>query len=451
MSELEILKRRIDRERNSRLAAESILESKSLELHEATQVAQESAKALHKQNAKIQAILDYAAEGIITLDGDCQITSFNPAAVKIFGYEPQEIFGQSLFKLVTDFSREQCLQVRNSQDGILEAHECKGVRADGSEFVLEIIVSSVDDEQIKMMIAFVRDRTKRKHLETQLAFAQKMESVGQLAAGIAHEINTPIQYVGDNAKFLKDAFADIDVLLGLYDTLSQTIDSDDELFTELLGKIKSQTETADLEFVREEVPQAIDQTISGADRVASIVRAMKEFSHPGVTQKTAFDINQAIKSTATVSSNEWKYVADMEMDLEDSLPSGLGFPGDLNQAVLNLIVNAAHAIEKRQEKDKDHQGQIKISTRKIDPWVVISLTDNGTGIEQHDLERIFDPFYTTKPVGKGTGQGLAITHSVIVEKHGGELEVTSKLGEGTTFNIRIPQAQGNFIDPDSSK
>lgn len=442
MSDPELLLRRVEREKKARAAAESILESKSLELHEATVAAQDVAKQLREQNTKFQAILDYAAEGIITVDADGLVTSFNPAAVRIFGYQPDSIIGKCLSTLVADFSCDLFSQLRETEDGIQEARECKGRKADGSEFILEITVSCIDDDELQMMIAFVRDRTKRKHLETQLAFAQKMESVGQLAAGIAHEINTPIQYVGDNAKFLQDAFANIDALLDLYESLSRAVESNSDVSSELIEKIRSQTELADLEFVREEVPQAIDQTISGADRVASIVRAMKEFSHPGTSKKTAFDVNEALQSTVTVSSNEWKYVANVELDLEESLPNGLGFPGDLNQAFLNIIVNAAHAIEKRQKTEKNHEGIIQISTRSMNDWIEIRLSDNGTGIKSEDMKRIFDPFFTTKPVGKGTGQGLSITHSVVVEKHGGKLDVSSEPGLGTTFTLRIPKADG---------
>ena len=437
--EISLLKRRIAREKKARESAEQILECKSLELHEASVAAQEAARQLHAQNVKIQAILDYAAEGIITVDELGDVTSFNPAAIRIFGYQPEEVVAKSFAKLVPDFSKEECLSIIDVQDGVQEPRERKGRRLDGSEFILEISFSSVEDSESPMIIAFVRDRTKRKHLESQLALAQKMESVGQLAAGIAHEINTPIQYVGDNAKFLKDAFSDIDELLELYQDLSQANEANDHS-VELVKKIKAQTESADLDFVREEVPLAIDQAIAGADRVASIVRAMKEFSHPGLTERSAFDVNSAIESTISVSRNEWKYVAEIETELSPSLPHAMGFPGDLNQAFLNMIVNAAHAIEKRLESESDHKGIIRVKTRCIDTWIEISISDNGTGIAKEDQQRIFDPFFTTKPVGKGTGQGLSITHSVIVEKHGGDIDVQSTPGEGTTFTFRIPKA-----------
>ena len=188
------------------------------------------------------------------------------------------------------------------------------------------------------------------------------------------------------------------------------------------------------------MPQAIRQSLEGTERVAKIVRAMKEFSHPGVEEKTAIDLNRAIESTVTVSRNEWKYVAEVVTDLDPDLPLVRCLPGDLNQAVLNLVVNAAHAIEKRREVERnvDQLGHIAVSTRRVGDQVELRVADDGTGIPADVLPRIFDPFFTTKPVGKGTGQGLAITYSVVVEKHGGTIDVETESGRGTTFILRLP-------------
>ena len=442
MPELEILQRRIERERTARLEAENILEEKSLELHEATLEAQRAAEQLNDQNRKIRAILDYAIEGILTVDRDCVITTANPAAAKIFGNESSDLLGRSLSDFVSEFTDESCRVILDSEDGIREAEEYVGRRADGSEFVLEMTISSIEDDAAETMVVFIRDRTKRKNMASQLALSPRMESVGQLAAGIAHEINTPIQYVGDNAKFLQDAFGDIQELLEMYDWLSNWLANSltaSDSTRQLVDQIENHKESVDLEFIRDEVPQAIAQTISGADRVASIVRAMKEFSHPGSEQQSAFDVNHALESTITVSRNEWKYVAKVETDFCTTLPPCFGYPGDLNQAFLNMIVNAAHAIEHRTTEDKEHEGIIRVSTAQEPDWIVIRISDTGCGIDPENINRIYDQFFTTKPVGKGTGQGLALTHGVIVEKHGGRLDVESKVGVGTTFTIRIPR------------
>ncbi len=207
----------------------------------------------------------------------------------------------------------------------------------------------------------------------------------------------------------------------------------------MMATIRRVYETKDLQFLREEVPQAIQQSISGANQVAKIVRAMKEFSHPGTEKKTSFCVNQALDSTLSVSKNEWNYLTTIETDFEPDLPKCFGFPGDLNQAFLNLIVNAAQAIDERRQLEPEFQGILQIKTRSLPDWIEATIVDNGCGMSDSVRERIFDPFFTTKPVGKGTGQGLSITHSIVVEKHKGQLEVQSEPNVGTTFTIRIPR------------
>ena len=206
----------------------------------------------------------------------------------------------------------------------------------------------------------------------------------------------------------------------------------------MVKEIADQYESADMDFTLVEVPLAIDQTITGTERVNTIIQAMKIFSHPGETDVSTFDMNEALRSTVAVAKNEWKYVAEVEMQLDDSLPMCSGYPSEINQAFLNLIVNAAHAIRKRIESDPDHKGMIRIETRRRDEILQIEIEDNGCGIPKEHLTNIFVPFFTTKPVGKGTGQGLSITHSIIVESHGGNIDLQSEVGKGTKFLLEIP-------------
>jgi signal transduction histidine kinase len=259
-----------------------------------------------------------------------------------------------------------------------------------------------------------RDAAKREaaFANTQLAEARRLESIGQLSAGIAHEINTPCQFAVDNVEFLKETFPE----------LMQALDGDTSV---------------DLEFLRKEIPAAIEQTREGIQRVSKIVLAMREFSHPGSADKAAVDVNRAIESTITVARNEWKYVAEVSTDLDPELPRVPCYGGPLNQAILNMIVNAAHAIAAGR-RDDDAKGEIRVSTRRRGDVAVIEIADTGTGIPEAIRHKIFDPFFTTKEVGKGTGQGLAIAHSVVVGKHGGTLEVESEEGRGTTFRITLP-------------
>ncbi|MFP4056595.1 MAG: PAS domain S-box protein [Candidatus Brocadiia bacterium] len=284
---------------------------------------------------------------------------------------------------------------------------------------------------------FMVDITERKALEDRLARAEKLEAMGQLAAGIAHEINTPAQYVADNTRFLRQSFADLQrVLAKLRDVCSAAAQG--PVSPELLRGAQKACEASDLDFLLAEIPAAIQESLEGLERVAEIVRAMKEFSHPGTEEKTPVHINEAVASTITVARNEWKYVAEVVTDLDPDLPPVPCAPADLNQVILNLVVNAAHAIEEKAGSNPGQKGTITVSTGLCDDHVEIRVRDTGAGIPDPVAPRIFDPFFTTKEVGKGTGQGLAIAHSVIVEKHGGSIAFETEPGEGTEFIVTLP-------------
>jgi signal transduction histidine kinase len=286
-------------------------------------------------------------------------------------------------------------------------------------------------------LVFVRDMTQRKQLQIQLSQAQKLESIGQLAAGIAHEINTPTQYVGDNTRFLQGSFHDLFGLIEKYRYLLKTA-KEGEISQKVIAEVERTEDNTDLEYLSEEIPKAIQQSLEGIDRVAKIVRAMKEFSHPGTKEKKAIDINKAIETTITIARNEWKYVSEMVTDFDSSLPLVPCLPDDLNQVILNIIINAAHAIAGTVGDGSKGKGTITIKTSPKDGEAEIRISDTGTGIPEEIRNRIFDPFFTTKEVGKGTGQGLTIAHSIIVKKHGGSLSFETEVGKGTTFIISLP-------------
>jgi signal transduction histidine kinase len=261
--------------------------------------------------------------------------------------------------------------------------------------------------------------------------AQKLEAIGHLSAGIAHEINTPMQYVQNNISFFGQAFGDLETL---FRELARAGESDNrERILECLA-------TVTLDYLREEIPEAIKEAKEGIERVVRIVSAMKTFSHPGSPGKVLTDINQALDSTATVCRNEYKYIAEMSLDLEENLPPVPCYPDQLNQAILNLIINAAHAIEETGARFPDNPGRIIITSRLIGNVVEIRVQDTGTGIPAEIQSFIFDPFFTTKEVGKGTGQGLTIVHDVVVRKHGGTLDFLTEKGVGTTFVLRLPSS-----------
>jgi len=266
---------------------------------------------------------------------------------------------------------------------------------------------------------------------------QKLTAIGQLAAGIAHEINTPMQYVGDNTRFLKDSFKEINLVLAKLGELMET-EKNSTSVTELRMQLEESVKSTDVEFLTKEIPAAIQQSLEGIGRVSEIVRAMKEFSHPNELEKEETDINETILNTITVARSEWKYVAELETDLDPDLPPVPCLRGEFNQVILNLLVNAAHAIGEVTHKDDTQKGKITITTRKKEIWAEIRIGDTGTGIPEKVQPRVFDPFFTTKEVGKGTGQGLAIARSIITEKHQGTITFETKEGKGTTFIIRVP-------------
>jgi signal transduction histidine kinase len=282
-----------------------------------------------------------------------------------------------------------------------------------------------------------RNVTERKLMEIQLRQAQKLESIGQLAAGIAHEINTPTQYIGDNAIFLRQAFQD---LWGLVEPIQRMLAGarDGAGPDHLVAAARQALEQADLGFFAEEIPLAINESLEGIRRISRIVGAMKDFSHPAATSRTPTDLNRAVESTTLVCRGEWKYVAELELDLAPELAPVPCFPDEINQVILNLVINAAHAIGEAQRTSQGGKGLIRISTRAVDGCAQLSIADTGCGIPEAIRSRIFDPFFTTKPVGQGTGQGLAIAYAVITEQHGGTIALESEVGKGTTFTLRLP-------------
>ena len=291
------------------------------------------------------------------------------------------------------------------------------------------------------VIQRARAEEEQKTLHGQLIQAQRLESVGQLAAGIAHEINTPTQFVSDNARFLQKAFPKLQDLLARYRQLLDACRAGPgpaELLDDLEGAIRK----AKLYYLLEQIPEALNDSLEGLERVTRIVQAMKDFSHPGQQGMCAADLNKAIESTVTVARSEWKYVADMVLDLDPSLPLVQCMLGDFNQVILNIVVNAAHAIAEMVGDGSQGKGKITVATRHKDGQVEIRISDTGTGIPEEHRHKVFDHFFTTKKVGKGTGQGLTIARQVIVEKHKGSLTFETETGKGTTFIIQLPIEQG---------
>jgi two-component system, NtrC family, sensor kinase len=279
------------------------------------------------------------------------------------------------------------------------------------------------------------DITEMRRLGRELAAAQKLESVGRLAAGVAHEINTPIQFVSDNVQFVRTSITDLAAVIQAYRDFKDATQASGDTFA-ALQRLEDAEKAADIYYILENAPPALDSSIEGLGRIATIVRSLKEFAHPDQPQKVLADLNQAIRSTLVIAHNEYKFIAELGTDLGD-LPLVPCFLGEINQVMLNLLVNASHAISDV-VKDSGNLGKLNVRTRLDVNEVEISISDSGTGILESARDKVFDPFFTTKGVGKGTGQGLAIAHSVIVKKHGGTLRFETECGKGTTFFIRLP-------------
>ncbi len=397
---------------------------------------------VRKAHRELEQFVSAITSVLIGLDSHGRITRWNTTAEGVFGLTTAQVLGKRLQELPIEWQWERleaALEVSRRKKKTQRVDDLRYTRPDGQPGFLGLSINPIrlDELEDLGLLIMGADITQRKLLEAQLAQAQKLESIGQLAAGIAHEINTPVQFIGDNTRFLGDAFRDLQELLDKYGELLEGARNTEQL-AESVQAVEATMEAVDLDYLKEEIPRALEQTLEGVQRVAKIVLAMKEFSHPGQEEKTLTDINKALENTVTVARNEWKYVADVITDLDPNLPLVPCIPGEMNQVFLNILVNAAHAVKDAVQNRPQSKGTITITTRAVEDWCEVRISDTGTGIPEKIRHRIFDPFFTTKEVGRGTGQGLAIAHHVVVEKHKGALLFETEEGRGTTFIVRLP-------------
>jgi len=397
-------------------------------------------EVLRQAHRDTEILLNSIPSLLIELDARGNIRQWNKAATSILEWEEATVAGKTLdccgVKWLTpDVSSRIAAHAQVPSGRGLDNVK---LEKNGTTRFLGLNAIPLNTDGAAGILVVGADITDRLTLEHQLLQAQKLESVGQLAAGIAHEINTPTQYIGDNVRFLEEAFHDLEGVRASYERLLAAAQNN-AVSGETVQEVMDRLQHADANYLFEEIPKAIDQSLEGVTRVAKIVGAMKEFSHPGTKDKTQLDLNHAIECTLTVARNEWKYVAELETEFDPSLPRIACQPGEFNQVILNLIVNAAHAIADVVGKDGSKKGTIKVQTRNCKDWAEIRIHDTGTGIPDSVRARVFDPFFTTKEIGKGTGQGLAIARSVVVDKHGGTIHFETAEGRGTTFVIRLPK------------
>jgi len=400
-----------------------------------------SEEALRAAHREAEIFINAVPSILIGVDCDSRITRWNPTATTAFGLSRTEVWGRHLADCGVRWLRPDMREEIRSWCSERGSRRCGLIPFEmkGEKRLLGLTITAVRvvDGNPTELLVIGSDVTDRNALEMQLHLAQRLGSVGQLAAGIAHEINTPIQYIGDNVRFLKDAFQDMNRVLASYQLLLAAA-KDNTLSRETVQNVTATAEHADSDYLLEEIPKAIEQAIEGVNRVSGIVGAMKEFSHPDTKEKSPLDLNHAIANTIMVARNEWKYVADVETEFDPSLPLISCQPGEFNQVILNLIVNAAHTVADVVGKGGSAKGKIKIQTRNCREWAEIRIQDTGMGIPEKVRAHIFDPFFTTKGIGKGTGQGLAIARSSVVDKHNGTIHFETEEGKGTTFVIRLP-------------
>jgi PAS domain S-box-containing protein len=341
------------------------------------------------------------------------ITYASSACTELLGAPEHAVLGAQVTDLVHPDDRAGFLELLGGRRAGLA---CRLQVATGSHqrWVETTITDLTGDPAVRGLMLRLRDITERRRLETELRHAQKLESVGQLASGIAHEINTPIQFIGDNVRFLTDAFCDLaEAITG---TTRTEVDLDDLL---------------------EEIPQALRESLEGAARIAAIVRAMKAFGDPGTDSRTDTDLNEAVRNTLVVATSQIRPVAVVELDLDPALPPLWCIPADINQVILTLVRNAVHAMADQQPAP-DQLGVLAVRTRSDGDHVVLQVADTGTGIPDDIADRVFDQFFTTKPVGVGSGQGLALAHTLVHDRHQGTITFTTTPGKGTTFTMRLP-------------
>ena len=384
------------------------------------------ADALAHERNVLRTMIDLIPAFIYCKDAESRFTGCNKLVANRMGVAPEELIGRTDFDF---FPREMAEKFYNDEQALLKSgkplidhEELAFDKLSGTNRVILTSKVPLHDAagNLTGLVGTGFDITERKAAEERMASSDRLESIGRLAAGVAHEINTPIQFLNDSVSFIREG---VEELLAYVDKLHATMPA-------------QHPKDEDVEYLREELPPALTRVADGLSRIAEIVRSMKHFSHADQREMSAVDLNASIASTLVIARSEYKDVADLETDYAP-LPPVICHGGQINQVVLNLVVNSAHAIA---DFVKQHGGRGKISVKTAldGDCALISISDTGGGIPEGIRARIFDPFFTTKEVGRGTGQGLSIVRNTIVKGHGGKLDFECEMGKGTTFHVRLP-------------
>jgi PAS domain S-box-containing protein len=392
------------------------------------------------------AVVDGVGHVVFQADERHRLVSVTPTWSRLTGFGVVRSVSRPLVSFVHGDDRARVgggLSELSSATTRAITFECRLLRLLGGDVPVEVIARPLIDESGRRrgVVGVIADITERKARAIEAEHAQKLEALGRLSTGLAHEMNTPIQFLGDNTRFLADAYKGLSSLILTYRRIltdqcftGAALPCEPQQRAQWQHAVRQAEDEADVDFITQEIPEAIEQSLQGVARVATLVRAMKTFSHPGDGEHAPADLNEALRNAVVVSQHRLGAVADITWDLSE-LPRVICAIGDLNQVFLNLLINAADAID-----DTGSRGVITISTRVDGDGVTVAFTDTGTGVPEDLRLRIFEPFFTTKEVGRGTGQGLALARAVVHDKHGGQLTLTSRMGHGSTFALWLPIA-----------
>ena len=398
---------------------------------------------LANANLFTQQILEAIPSTLISLDENNIVTGWNRVAEQTFGLLAKDAIGKPLLECSIPWDWKnagQDIQTCRSSKSVTTLDDISYIKSDGNDgtisLTLNIVKSHHTDTEGVLIVG--TDLTERKALEFQLNQSQKLKAIGRLAAGIAHEITTPTQFINDNTRFLMKKIENISSIFETYEEmLNESING--QVDAGLSSKISQALAQCNTDEILCDFSSALSDNLSGIERLTQIIKAMRELSHPGSDKKVNVDINHSIDNTITITKNEWKYVADIKTDLDRSLPVISAFSGEIEQVLINMIVNASHAIADVTDNGTKGRGTITVITRNMhNDSIEIQISDTGCGITEKNKEKIFQPFFTTKDIGKGTGQGLAIAYDIIVNKMNGTIDCESEMGHGTTFIITIP-------------
>ncbi len=399
------------------------------------------------RRAEIEKLISAISSLLIAVDANGKIFQINETAEKFFNIANSQTNGQLFVEVLKDYISpgmlnmiiEKGLGKDNSYDNFEISIQFKN---SGAKLLLGIINPLMDRDGQKLgFLLLAEDITHRKEVEMRRNLAQKLESLGKMMRNIAHEIKSPLQYIGNNSSFILDAFEN---LVKFVDVLKQSLtDIEKSTPTRVKEEIEKIIQENDIGYILEEGPKASDQIARGVSRVSGIIQSMLNYTHPDRNVLTQADIHELIENTLIFIRSKKKDIFEIETEFCRDMPRVPGYPGELIQVFMNLLNNAADAV---QEKGKP--GLIKITTSYNESEVIIAIADNGCGIPAEIRDNIYNPFFTTKEVGKGTGQGLSLVHNIVTKMHKGRIYFESQVGEGTTFYVHLPISREDTGDND---